>query len=32
VLSFEAVHENVDVTDSQFDVKIPDGSTIKNLK
>ena len=32
VLSFEAVHENVDVTDSQFDVKIPDGSTIETLK
>ncbi len=29
VLSFEAVHENVDVTDSQFEVKIPDGATIK---
>jgi outer membrane lipoprotein-sorting protein len=32
VLSFEAVHENVDVTDSQFEVKIPEGSTIKKLK
>jgi hypothetical protein len=32
VLSFEAVHENVDVTDSQFEVKIPDGATIKKLK
>ena len=32
VLSFEEVHENVNVTDSQFEVKIPDGATIKNLK
>ena len=32
VLSFEAVHENVNVTDSQFEVKIPDGAIIKNLK
>ncbi len=31
-LSYEAVHENVNVTDSQFEVKIPDGATIKNLK
>jgi len=32
VLSFEEAHENVNVTDSQFEVKIPDGATIKNLK
>ncbi len=32
VLSFEEVHENVNVTDNQFQVKIPDGATIKNLK
>ncbi len=32
VLSFEQVHENVNVTDSQFEVTIPDGATIKNLK
>jgi hypothetical protein len=32
VLSFEQVHENVNVTDSQFEVKIPEGATIKNLK
>ncbi|MGB8029498.1 MAG: hypothetical protein WCF30_07510 [Terracidiphilus sp.] len=32
VLSFEEVHENVNVTDSQFQVKIPDDATIKNLK
>jgi len=32
VLSFEEVHENVSVTDSQFDVKIPDGATLKTLK
>jgi outer membrane lipoprotein-sorting protein len=32
VLSFEAVHENVDAPDSQFEVKIPDGATIKKLK
>ena len=32
VLSFEEVHENVNVTDSQFQVKIPEGATIKTLK
>ena len=32
VLSFEEVHENVNVTDSQFEVKIPDGAKIRNLK
>ncbi len=32
VLSFEAVHENVDAPDSQFEVKIPEDATIKNLK
>ncbi|HEY1805361.1 MAG TPA: hypothetical protein VGG45_12880 [Terracidiphilus sp.] len=32
VLSFEQVHENVNVTDSQFNVTIPDDATIKNLK
>jgi len=32
VLSFEEVHENVSVTDSQFEVPVPDGDTIRNLK
>jgi hypothetical protein len=32
VLSFEEVHENVNVTDSQFQVKIPEGAMIKTLK
>ena len=32
VLSFEQVHENVNVTDSQFEVTVPDDATIKNLK
>jgi hypothetical protein len=32
VLSFEQVHENVNVTDSQFEVKIPEDATIKTLK
>jgi outer membrane lipoprotein-sorting protein len=32
VMSFEEVHENVNAPDSQFDVKIPDGATIKTLK
>ena len=32
VLSFEAVHKNVDAPDSQFEVKIPEDATIKNLK
>jgi hypothetical protein len=32
VLSVEEVQENVDAPDSQFEVKIPEGATIKNLK
>jgi len=32
VLSFEQVHENVNVTDSQFEVKAPEGYTITKLK
>ena len=32
VLSVERVEENVDVPASQFDVKVPDGATIKTLK
>jgi hypothetical protein len=32
VLSFEQVHENVNVTDSQFEVTVPDDATIKTLK
>jgi hypothetical protein len=32
VLSFEAAHENVNVTDSQFEVPVPKEDTIKNLK
>jgi outer membrane lipoprotein-sorting protein len=32
VLSVERVEENVDLPPSQFDVKIPDGATIKTLK
>jgi hypothetical protein len=31
-LSVERVEENVDLPASQFDVKIPDGATIKTLK
>jgi outer membrane lipoprotein-sorting protein len=32
VLSVERVEENVDVPASQFEVKVPDGATIKTLK
>jgi len=32
VLSVERVEENVDLPASQFDVKVPDGATIKTLK
>jgi len=32
VLSVERVEENVDLPASQFEVKIPDGATIKTLK
>jgi outer membrane lipoprotein-sorting protein len=32
VLNFEAVHENVTVTDSQFQVPVPKEDTIKTLK
>jgi outer membrane lipoprotein-sorting protein len=32
VLNVEAVHENVDLPADEFDVKIPDGVTVRNLK
>jgi hypothetical protein len=32
VLTVEAVHENVNLGDDQFQVKIPDGATIRTLK
>ena len=32
VLTVEDVHENIELTDNQFQVKIPQGATIKQLK
>ena len=32
VLSFEAVHENVNAPDSQFEVKIPDGANDQEIE
>jgi outer membrane lipoprotein-sorting protein len=32
VLTVDDVNENMDLSDSQFQVKIPEGTTIKQLK